>query len=289
MSRETIPAWLSGSLILGAFGALLWFERRRPLRREVEPKLTRGARNLAVAGLGAVALQVTENPIAKWLTALVERRQLGLLKLVHLPVWLETALAVVLLDYTLYVWHVVTHKVPFLWRFHLPHHVDLDLDASTALRFHFGELVLSVPWRAGQIIGIGVSPLALSIWQTLLLLSILFHHSNIELPIAMERGLNRLIVTPRMHGIHHSIVEDETNSNWSSGLAMWDRLHRTIRLNVPQDEITIGVPAYQEPEDVELVKIIPMPFGGQQPKWQLPDNGEPRRDPLPIPAEHLLA
>ncbi|MEP6635198.1 MAG: sterol desaturase family protein [Acidobacteriota bacterium] len=289
MSREKMPAWLSGSLILGAFGALLWFERRRPLRREVEPKLTRDARNLAVAGLGAVALQVTENPIAKWLTALVERRQLGLLKLVHLPVWLETALAVVLLDYTLYVWHVVTHKVPFLWRFHLPHHVDLDLDASTALRFHFGELVLSVPWRAGQIIGIGVSPLALSIWQTLLLLSILFHHSNIELPIAMERGLNRLIVTPRMHGIHHSMVEDETNSNWSSGLAMWDRLHRTIRLNVPQDEITIGVPAYREPEDVELLKIIPMPFGRQQAKWQLPENGEPRRDPLPIPAEHLLA
>jgi sterol desaturase/sphingolipid hydroxylase (fatty acid hydroxylase superfamily) len=88
----------------------------------------------------------------------------------------------------------------------------------------------------------------------------MFHHSNVELPIGLERALNRLIVTPRMHGIHHSIVRDQTNSNWSSGLAVWDRLHGTLRLNVPQEEITIGVPAYRGPEDVELAKVILMPF-----------------------------
>jgi len=289
MKNQKITSWFSVPLILGAFGALLWLEWRRPLRREVEPKLTRTARNLAVAGIGVVALQLTERPVALELATLVERHDLGLLKLLRLPVWLETALAVALLDYTLYVWHVLTHKVPFLWRFHVAHHVDLDLDASTALRFHFGELALSVPWRAAQLLIIGVSPIAYSTWQTFVFLSIMFHHSNVELPIGLERALNRLIVTPRMHGIHHSIVRDETNSNWSSGLTIWDRLHGTLRLNLPQGEITIGVPAYREPEDVELLKILPMPFGKQRATWQLPDDGEPRREALPGPPDKLLA
>ncbi len=288
MKGHNIPSWLSSTLILGAFGLLTWLERRRPLRREVEPKLTHTARNLTVAAVGAVALQLMERPVALRVAALVERHDLGLLKFLSLPLWLETVLAVVLLDYTLYLWHVLTHKVPFLWRFHVAHHVDLDLDASTALRFHFGELALSVPWRAAQLIIIGVSPISYSTWQTFVFLSIMFHHSNVELPISLERWLNRLIVTPRMHGIHHSIVREETNSNWSSGLTIWDRLHATLRLNVPQEEITIGVPAYREPEDVELLKILPMPFGQQRPTWQLPDDGEPHREALPGP-DHLLA
>ena len=288
MSGQRIPAWLSGALVVGAFAALFVLERRRPLRREVESKLTRGARNLAVAGVGAVALRLAESPVAFSLTALVERHDLGLLKRLPLPAWLEVALAVVLLDYTIYVWHVLTHKVSFLWRFHVVHHVDLDLDASTALRFHFGELAVSVPWRVGQIILIGVSPLAFSVWQTLLLLSILFHHSNVRLPVGAERWLNRLIVTPRMHGIHHSTVREETNSNWSSGLTVWDRLHGTLRLNVPQDEITIGVPAYREPEEVELIKVLGMPFAEQRPAWQLPNDGTPVRAASLVAAGHLL-
>src|SRR5215210_6315876 len=240
-----VPAWLSGALVLGAFGALVWLERRRPLREERESKLRRSARNLAVAAAGAAAIRLTEAPLAERLTALVERKRWGLLKLVRLPAWLEVAAAVVLLDYTLYLWHVLTHRVPLLWRFHVVHHIDLDLDATTALRFHFAELVLSVPWRAAQILVLGVSPLALSVWQTLLMLSILFHHSNVRLPVGLERGLN-FFVTPRMHGIHHSTVKEETNSNWSSGLTVWDRLHGTLRLDVPQDAIDIGVPAYHD-------------------------------------------
>src|SRR5882724_9877523 len=99
--------WWSVPLILGAFGLLVWLERRRPLRREGEPKLTRDARNLVVAGIGAISLHLTENPISAWLTARVEQRKVGLLKLVRLPVWLETAIAILLLDYTLYIWHVL--------------------------------------------------------------------------------------------------------------------------------------------------------------------------------------
>jgi sterol desaturase/sphingolipid hydroxylase (fatty acid hydroxylase superfamily) len=197
-------------------------------------------------------------------------------------------LAVVLLDYTLYIWHVLTHRLALLWRFHLVHHVDLDMDASTALRFHFGELALSIPWRAAQIMLIGVSPLSLSVWQTLLLLSIQFHHSNVRLPIRTERRLNRFIVTPRMHGIHHSIVPEEADSNWSSGLTIWDRLHGTLRLNVPQDEIVIGVPAYRDPEEAQLETVLVMPFEEQHPSWQLPGNGKPVRAALPVPADHLL-
>ncbi len=289
MKKQTVPGWLSVPLTLGAFVALVWLERRRPLRSEVESKLTRGVRNLAVACVGALALQLTERPVSKRLTALVERHNLGLLKFVTLPVWLETALAVLLLDYLLYVWHVLTHKVPFLWRFHVAHHSDLDLDASTALRFHFGELILSVPWRAAQIVLIGVSPLSLSIWQTMLRLSILFHHSNVQLPIDFERWLNRLVVTPRMHATHHSTDHQETDSNWSSGLTVWDRLHGTLRLNVRQNEITIGVPAYGERKDVEFLKLLAMPFTQQKPSWRSVDNDDPFREVLSVPTDHLLA
>jgi hypothetical protein len=111
------------------------------------------------------------------------------------------------------------------------HHVDLDLDASTALRFHFGELALSVPWRAAQIIVIGVTTDALTLWQNALLISILFHHSNVKLPIDIERAIGYVFVTPRMHGIHHSMVPDETNSNWSSGFTLWDSIHGMLQLN----------------------------------------------------------
>jgi sterol desaturase/sphingolipid hydroxylase (fatty acid hydroxylase superfamily) len=192
--------------------------------------------------------------------AMVERRRWGLVKWLRLPLWLEVCAAVVLMDYTLYLWHVLTHRVPLLWRFHAVHHIDLDMDASTAIRFHFGELMLSTPWRVAQVVAIGTSPLALSIWQTALLASILFHHSNLQLPLDVERRLSRVIVTPRMHGIHHSALRRETESNWSSGLSAWDWLHRTLRLNVPQLEITIGVPGFRSTDAVGLAKMLALPF-----------------------------
>ncbi|MFN2513852.1 MAG: sterol desaturase family protein [Pyrinomonadaceae bacterium] len=272
-------SWLSAGLIAGAFCALAWLERRRPLRRHMaEAKFKREVRNLSVAAVGASALLLLERPAILPLAQFVEARRWGLLKQLRLPSWLEVALAVVLLDYTLYVWHYLTHRVPFLWRFHVAHHVDLDLDASTALRFHFGELALSVPWRAAQVIIIGASPISYLVWQSFVFPSIMFHHSNVELPIGMERWLNRWIVTPRMHGIHHSIIEEETNSNWSSGLTVWDWLHGTLMLNVPQKEITIGVPAYGNPEEVKLTDVLALPFREQRPSWELPGDGKPTRD-----------
>jgi sterol desaturase/sphingolipid hydroxylase (fatty acid hydroxylase superfamily) len=267
---------LSVPLALGSLGALVWLENRRPLRRAVESKPVRSGRNLAVAAVAALALQISEKPVAARLTKLVERRNLGLLKIIRLPKWFETALAIVLMDYTLYIWHVLTHKIPFLWRFHLVHHVDLDLDASTAVRFHFGELVISVLWRSAQILVIGVSPASFAAWQFFLFPSIVFHHSNLRLPLFVEKTLQNFIVTPRLHGIHHSIIQEETDSNWSSGLTIWDRLHGTFKAGVPQDEIVIGVPAYQNPQEVVLTKILRQPFEKQKNDWQLPEAVVPQ-------------
>ena len=252
--------WLGPALTAVMFGLLLWLERARPLRRAVEAKLPRVVRNLGVAGVGAVVVQLVEIPLVLPLAALVERNGWGLVNWPPLPAWLTVALAVVLLDYTLYVWHVLTHRVPLLWRFHLVHHADLDLDASTALRFHAGELLLSVPWRAAQVMLIGVSPSAYLLWQGLVIPFVLFHHSNVALPAGLERALVRLVVTPRMHGIHHSVVREERDSNWSSGLTLWDRLHGTLKLDVPQERITIGVPGHGERGEVTFGKLFAMPF-----------------------------
>lgn len=285
----TIPWWISAPLVGGAFGLLLWWERRRPLRRTVEPKLRRNARNLTTAAVSALALRMVEVPVVVPLSRMVASRGWGVLQQAHLPLWAETALGFVLLDYTLYVWHVLTHRLRWLWRFHVVHHLDLDLDASTALRFHAGEMIISVAWRAGQVVLIGVSPLALSVWQLSVLLNILFHHSNVRLPLGAERRLNYVFVTPRMHGIHHSAVREETDANWSSGLAVWDRLHSTLRLNVPQDAITIGVPAYRESREVTLLRILALPFVRQRPTWRLRDGREPVRSPprTYLPEEEL--
>jgi sterol desaturase/sphingolipid hydroxylase (fatty acid hydroxylase superfamily) len=283
MLARPVPPWIVG--VLGAATLLLlhWLETRKPLRRSVEPKLRREARNATVAGVSAIALVLAERPIVMPLAALVEKQKWGLLRLFGFPLWLEIGVALILMDYSFYVWHVLMHRVPLLWRFHLVHHVDLDLDASTALRFHFTEMLASIPWRAGQVLLIGLTPFTFSIWQGVFLVCILFHHSNIELPISSERWLNKLIVTPRMHGIHHSIVERETNSNWSSGLTVWDWLHGTLRLNVPQREVTVGVPAFQEPKAVTLPRILAIPFEHLPPSWKFlaGDFPEPHQSEAP--------
>jgi sterol desaturase/sphingolipid hydroxylase (fatty acid hydroxylase superfamily) len=139
-------------------------------------------------------------------------------------------------------------------------------------------MVLSAPWRGAQVLLLGVSPPGLSLWQTLTLLEILFHHSNVRLPIEFERRLSRVIVTPRMHGIHHSIVHEETDSNWATIFSWPDYLHRTARLNVPQGEITIGVPAFQDPEELTLKGVLELPVAGSRPSWRFADGGSPERD-----------
>jgi sterol desaturase/sphingolipid hydroxylase (fatty acid hydroxylase superfamily) len=280
--------WLFAAIAFGTIAGLVWAERRRSLRQPAQLDGERTVTNLGLAGITAAATQAAMTPVVRPLTQWVERRRVGLVQRLPAPAWLRDALAVVLLDYTLYWWHLVEHRVPLLYRFHQVHHADLVLDTSTAARFHFGEFLASIPWRAGQVVLIGVAPRALAVWQRLTMLSVLFHHSNVCLPIGVECWLSRYVMTPRLHGIHHSIVADEQNSNWSSGLTVWDRLHGTYRANVLQRDITIGVPAYRDRDDVfSLPQSLAMPFR-ELPPWRLPDGTVPEHPPSPAPRDRLL-
>ncbi len=266
-TSKQLPGWLSGVIVAGVGICLLGLELSRTLRnRNREPKLIRGVRNLGLAAGAAVVMQWAERPFAMRLAGRVERNDLGVVPVLVRSHAARLVLSVILLDYGLYLWHVLTHKVPQLWRFHLVHHIDLDLDTSTAVRFHFGEMLLSIPWRLAQIRVAGASPLAVSIWQTFLLASILFHHSNVRLPVRLERLLSFFIMTPRLHGTHHEARRDHANSNWSSGLTIWDLLHGTYKWRETQG--AIGVPAFQNSEDVTLPRCVLIPFEPQVEVWE---------------------
>lgn len=264
---------IAGGAVLG-FAALALFvaEKKRPLRPPTQREPGRSIANVALGAMSMAAVALIEEPMTKPLARRAARQRRGLVQRLPLPAWARDAAAVLLMDYTIYLWHVATHKVPFLWRFHLVHHVDLDLDTTTALRFHAADMAISAPYRAAQVALIGVSPRALQVWRGWFFVSVLFHHSNLALPARFERFLARFVTTPRMHGIHHSAVEDQTGSNWSSGFALWDHLHRTFRIDVPQRDIKIGVPAYRDPGELGVLASLTMPFGQERDAWALPER-----------------
>ena len=263
--RKIVP--LVPVLTVAGFAALLLLERRAPLRQPTQREPTRSMRNLVMGALSMAVVALAEGPLVGRLAGVMERRRWGLVQRLPLPPALRDALAVLGMDYTIYVWHVLTHKVPFLWRFHLVHHLDLDLDSTTALRFHAVDMLISIPWRAAQVAVLGTSRRALSVWQGFFFASVLFHHSNLRLPAQLERCLAAVLTTPRMHGIHHSAVRAQTHSNWSSGLSLWDHLHGTFRLDVAQRDIRVGVPAYQDPAEARLGRSLAMPFRRQRDAW----------------------
>lgn len=245
--------------MIAGVAALLILERRRPLRVCVEPGALRIARNVAIGAITAAVVNAVERPVVTRLARVVEQRNWGLVPRVALSDAVRTSLAVALMDYTLYWWHVLLHRVPVLWRLHEPHHIDRDLDTSTALRFHFTEFLASVPWRCAQIVAIGVAPRALALWQRLTLIEVLFHHSNLRLPRRLELWLSRIVVTPRLHGVHHSIDRQERDSNFSSGLTVWDRLHGTARDEL-KDAVTIGLPSDRSVRIAGFRKTLLLPF-----------------------------
>jgi sterol desaturase/sphingolipid hydroxylase (fatty acid hydroxylase superfamily) len=259
MSRNT-QSWFGTALVVAGIGALLWLERRHPLRAPVESRVRRITRNTAVGAVTAAAVSMIERPIVTRLSALTQARGWGIAPRLPVPGALRTVAALALMDYTLYWWHVLLHRVPALWRLHEPHHADRDLDVSTALRFHFAEFVASVPWRCAQIALIGVAPRTLQLWQKLTFAEVLFHHSNVRLPRAVESKLSRYVITPRMHGIHHSVLRDERDSNFSSVLTLWDALHGTARADMQRDDVTIGLSQFREEKDVTLAKTLALPF-----------------------------
>jgi len=265
-------------LSLGAVAMILAGERGAPLRRRTQAEPARVTRNLTMGGLSLAVVWLAERPLTGRLAKRAEVGRRGLVQRLPLPAAARDGLAVLAMDYTIFVWHVMTHKVAGLWRLHLVHHVDLDLDASTALRFHAVDMLVSAPYRALQVALIGTSPRALRLWQAFFFTSIMFHHSNLRLPPGLERLLALLLTTPRMHAIHHSTVRGETESNWSSGLSLWDRLHRTFRLDVREEEREIGVPAYRDPEEIRLGPSLRLPFLRQRDAWQAQPGARVRVD-----------
>ncbi|WP_438025261.1 sterol desaturase family protein [Sorangium sp. So ce233] len=251
---------------IAAFGLLLLLERLRPLRRRTEPSRPRFLQNLALAAAGTVVnLALNELLVVPVARRAVERRR-GLLQRSSLPHRVETALGIAWLDYTLYLWHLLTHRASWFWRMHAIHHADRDLDVSTGLGFHPVELALSIVARAGFVAAAGVSPRAFDLWQSAILTSSLFHHANLRLPPSLERLLALVVVTPRLHGIHHSEVEAHRRANLSSGLSWWDWAHGTLRCDVPQEKLTIGLPDARRSGKARFVRLLALPFSGRSPR-----------------------
>ncbi len=248
-------------IILGSFFLfLLLMESFFPLRKVVISRWVRIYRNISLALVGYIIIKLIFLPYLVILANFAQEKKLGLLNIISLSLWPKILCSIILMDFTLYFWHLANHKVPFLWRFHLVHHTDLEMDVSTASRFHFGELILSVFFRAFQILIFGIDPLGVLIFETSITFFAFFHHSNFKLPLAFERALNKIIVTPRMHAIHHSQILAETDSNFSTIFSFWDRPFKTLSLNIPQKDITIGVSSYRDSKDLIFSRLLFLPF-----------------------------
>ena len=273
-----IPALVTVVIVAGLFGIFFVVERFVPLRATKSELLARLIVNLCFSALAFGVAAVIVRPAAKSAMHWAGLQPFGVIHAVPLPVVGQFIVAFLLMDLSFYWWHVLNHRVPFLWRFHNVHHIDPDLDVSTGFRFHFGEVAMSAVFRVVQVALIGISAPAFATYELVFQTNTLFHHSNLRLPIRFERLLNKVLVTPRMHGIHHSQVQGETNSNYSVVFPWWDRFHRTLGLNVPQSEIVIGVPGYSMDADRKLVNGLLMPFRKQRDYWRTPDGKVPRRE-----------
>jgi len=267
-------------LLACLFLALLCLQWRFPLRRQHFSVLHRFVRNfvLSIPGFAVVRLAMLPIPIAVAMWA--EEKHIGLLHWLALPFWIAGIATFLLMDYAYWWWHWANHMLPFFWRFHNVHHTDLDLDVSTATRFHFFEMIFSAGFLALVVVAFGIEPVTLLVFFIVFEGATLFHHSNWRLPIGLERVLNRIIVTPRMHGIHHSIVQRETNSNWGTIFCWWDNLHHTLRRDIQQEEIVIGVAAYRDEKELTIGQLLVLPFRKQR-AWQLPNGEQPERAPRP--------
>ncbi|CAN5443469.1 sterol desaturase family protein [soil metagenome] len=239
---------------------LLLLETKLQLRKRTQKKLQRTIINTVVSIPAFGLLRFAFLPIIVWLAYKNHEWQIGLNYFYSLPLWTKSIIAFLILDYGNYVWHILNHKIPFLWRFHLVHHTDLDMDITTAFRFHFGELIGSVFFRGAVTLLSGASPMLVLVYEIIFEAATQFHHSNWKLPLQFERILNKLIVTPRMHGIHHSVVKQETDSNYSVIFSFWDRLHRTASLNNLNNEVIVGVPSYNKPEELTIGFLLKLPF-----------------------------
>ena len=221
--------------------------------------------NLGIVALNAVLVRLLLPTTAVALAMAGEREGWGLLHHVDLPGWLALVLAVVALDLVVYLQHVMVHAVPVLWRLHRVHHADLHFDVTTGARFHPIEILLSMLIKFAAIGVIGPSPEAVVVFEVLLNATAMFNHGNVRLPERLDRVLRLLVVTPDMHRVHHSIEDDETNSNFGFNLPWWDRLFGTYR-DQPRgghDGMTVGIRGFRDSQRVSrLPGMLALPFVG---------------------------
>ncbi len=245
---------------LGTLAAMALWEFAAPDRRAEIPRLIRWTNNLAIVALDTalVRLLIPLLPVAaaSWATA----QGWGLLS--PLPLWLAIPIAFLLLDLLIWGQHLMMHHVPALWRLHRMHHSDTHLDASTGLRFHPLEILLSTLIKIAAVIVLGAPALAVIAFEIALNATSLFTHANIRLPDRTESLLRRLIVTPALHRIHHSVLPEETNSNYGFNLSLWDRLFGTLR-NSPQGDpqtMPLGIELFRTRREAWLDRLLTQPF-----------------------------
>lgn len=241
----------------------LW-EVWAPRRGLTTTKAWRWTANLSIVVLDAITIRLLFVAGAVGAAVVASDRGWGLLNQLNWPTWVEGFLAVVVLDFVLYLQHVMFHAVPLFWRLHMMHHADLDCDVTTGLRFHPVEAALSMVIKIAAVAALGPSPTAVVIFEVLLNATSMFNHSNIRMSATVDRILRWLVVTPDMHRIHHSIVPRETNTNFGFNLPWWDRLLGTYRAqpDAGQETMTVGLEQYRDPARLTLTRLLVLPFVG---------------------------
>lgn len=249
---------------VAVFAAMVLWETASPRRQRAYSRWRRWPSNLAVVSLNTLLVRILLPATAVSLALTGETRGWGLLNLVLLPDWTRVVAAVIVLDLVIYLQHVMFHAVPALWRVHRMHHSDLDFDASTGVRFHPIEIILSMLIKFAAIVSLGTPAAAVLIFEVLLNATSMFNHANVNLPEKIDRLLRLLVVTPDMHRVHHSIVVAETNSNFGFNLSWWDRILGTYRAQpaAGHDAMTIGIEQFRAPRELWLDRMLLQPFRG---------------------------
>ncbi len=249
-----------GIFILVAVGEML-----APRRTLSTPKGVRWFSNLGIVFLNTLTVRALFPVAAVGMALLAEERGWGLLNNIEMPYWLAVVVAVVVLDFVIYIQHVMFHAVPLLWRLHMMHHADLDYDVTTGARFHPIEIILSMLIKLAAVSVLGPPALAVLIFEVLLNATAMFNHGNLRIPASMDRVLRLFVVTPDMHRVHHSVIARETNSNFGFNLPWWDRLCGTYRAQPEQghEGMTIGLKQFRDPKRLTLPWMLALPFKGK--------------------------
>ena len=264
---ETIvgnEATIRSAVFFGVLVAMALAEVAAPRRRREIPRLLRWSNNLALVVVDTALVRLAFPVLAVGLAVMAQGQGWGLLNVWKVPVWVAIPLAVVLLDLTIYLQHVMFHAVPGLWRLHRMHHADLEFDVTTGLRFHPVEILLSMGLKLAVVAALGPPAVAVLIFEVLLNGTAMFNHSNLRLPRKLDAVLRLFVVTPDMHRVHHSILPSETNSNFGFNLPWWDRLLGTYRAQ-PRDGhegMTIGIEQFREPRELWLDRMLTQPGRG---------------------------